>query len=417
MTDSKRRNISVWKKLCFAIVPAIFLVAVAEIALRVVDYQSPSADPYASFVTREPLFVERDGVMYTAEKRTRLFHPIAFERAKPSNAIRFITVGGSTTYGYHLSVPLFDCYTMRLSQQLEQELTSTIEPINCGGVGYASYRLLPVVQQCVGFSPDFVIVMMGNNEFLEPRYYADILDNASVGERVLQTSRFAQFASDIGHNLGWSKPQSEELGDWHGEYIIRDEEEIQHTLDHYKTNLQRIVLACQETNTPLILCTVPTNIRDWPPFESEPSEGTSKEEFKRQIDAATALLEKKQYDQCKQMCLKLIKQHPKAAIFHYLNAKCDDNAGDIKLARSGYVRARDLDGFPQRALPSFNDAIREIAKKNDIRLVDIEQIFKDNSADGLPGESLFLDNCHPNNKGHELIKDSLIKVVHEILGR
>ncbi|MBM82726.1 MAG: hypothetical protein CMJ78_19355 [Planctomycetaceae bacterium] len=417
MNASTRPSLSLRKKLAFAFIPCVVFFAAAELLLRLIDYQSPSADPYASFVTRSSLFEEGvDGVMFTAKKRTRLFHPIGFKKNKDPDAIRYFTVGGSTTYGYHLKAPLFDCYCMRLSNQMQQEYSVPIEPINCGGVAYASYRLAPIVDETLNYSPDFIILMTGNNEFLEPRYYEEIFENTSPGQRLLQVSRFIQSLNDLGYAVGLTK-SDDGIGEWKGQYVVRDETEIQHTLDHYTVNLTRMVTACREKNVPLILCTVPTNLRDWPPFVSEPAAGTSQEEFDELVKEAQALLDQKKYDECQQQCEKLVKKHPRGAIFHYLIAKCLDGQGNAKAALESYIQARDKDAFPQRALSSFNDTVRQIAEENNVRLLDTEKLFIENSEAGIPGNSLFLDNCHPNNKGHQLITDALMKFVREIKPR
>src|SRR5690606_14658222 len=48
--------------------------------------------------------------------------------------------------------------------------------VNCGGVSYASYRLVPILEEVLGYDPDLLVVCTGQNEFLEDRSYAHIKD-------------------------------------------------------------------------------------------------------------------------------------------------------------------------------------------------------------------------------------------------
>ena len=91
--------------------------------------------------------------------------------------------------------------------------------------------------------------------------------------------------------------------------------------------------------------------------------------------------------------------------------KCLDRLGRKDEAGTAYELARDYDGFPHRALSSFNNTVRRVAAGEGPLLFDGEKLFVDNSPDGIPGKNLFLDQCHPNEEGHKLLAKGLLNTV------
>lgn len=80
-------------------------------------------------------------------------------------------------------------------------------------------------------------------------------------------------------------------------------------------------------------------------------------------------------------------------------------------AKKHYLLAKDTDAFPHRTLSSFNERIREIAVERDVLLYDAEAAFMEASPGGIPGANLFLDQCHPNSAGHELLAEGLLAAI------
>ena len=60
------------------------------------------------------------------------------------------------------------------------------EVVNCGGVSYASYRLVPILEEVLeNYTPDLVILYTGQNEFLEDRTYAHLKNLPLSGDQTL----------------------------------------------------------------------------------------------------------------------------------------------------------------------------------------------------------------------------------------
>ncbi len=290
--------------------------------------------------------------------------------------------------------------------------------INCGGVSYASYRLVHLVEECLEYAPDLFIVMSGHNEFTEARHYADLKGATTTPDRFWYSLRTVRLMQHLSNKIHSRKPF---LGDnpWQREkYVVREREEYEITLDHFAKNLDLMVNACRSHETPLILCTCPSNLLDEPPYErlllSVPS-SMAEEKFERILDRAIELEDKGKYEESLVIALKKLRDDPQSAIFHYIAGKCYYGMKRMEEARTSLMRAKDFDMYPTRARSSFNDSVRDKARKGNTYLFDAEALFLASSADGVPGNDFFIDDCHPTVEGHRLFAEGLSKISAKIL--
>src|SRR5262249_40876738 len=80
--------------------------------------------------------------------------------------------------------------------------------------------------------------------------------------------------------------------------------------------------------------------------------------------------------------------------------------GQKAAAWDAFNKARDLDYNPFRAISSFNETIRALAKENDgkgVYLLDLERLFTDASKYPAPGFDLFLDYVHPTKPANLIV--------------
>jgi hypothetical protein len=194
-------------------------------------------------------------------------------------------------------------------------------------------------------------------------------------------------------------------------YIVRDSAEIQHTEDHFAANLHRMIDSCQAAGVKVVLCVEASNLRDWAPFVTEPGAHFAAAELSRRLAEGQEFYRAGRHRQALQIAEEALARDARLAGFHFLAAKCHDALQDRDHAKREYVLARDTDGFPHRSLSSFNDRVRRIARARGVPLYDTEAAFAADSSDGLPGANLFLDQCHPNVRGHTLIADGLLELL------
>src|SRR6185503_19594786 len=82
-------------------------------------------------------------------------------------------------------------------------------------------------------------------------------------------------------------------------------------------------------------------------------------------------------------------------------------------ARAAYIRARDEDVCPLRALTPMLDTMAEIAASRGAGFVDFNQLLEERSAHQTPGDDWFLDHVHPTIEGHRILALALIEALSQ----
>ena len=158
------------------------------------------------------------------------------------------------------------------------------EVVNCGGVSYASYRLVPILQEVLGYAPDLIILYTGHNEFLEDRAYDHIKSRPAAVTRALEIllwsrtgsvlcSAYQRFRNRTAR-AGMDRPpmleaEVQALLDYRGglESYHRDEKWRRDVIRHFAYNLRRMVHLANVAGVPLLLANPACNLRDCPPFK------------------------------------------------------------------------------------------------------------------------------------------------------
>ncbi len=410
----------------FPLVAAGLFFSLLELTLRVVGYESFAYDPYESFVLHKPLFEVKESHVVTRRSRLKFFHGQTFPETKPPQSLRFFVFGGSVVHGYANPSPLADSFCEKLRSALADDFPNKrVEAVNCGGISYASYRLVDIVTECTDYSPDFFVAMTGNNEFLEPRHYGDLISERTSWKYAWLRLRVIQLIQQIETKIAsLAGRHMEQLAgneavltpEFIGErYIVRDEKEYDFTLEHYTRNLEKIIETCAKADIPLILCTLPSNIRHWRPFYTASRDESEAQRLRGELERLSDLMSRRRYEEALSVAEQVTKTTPKAAVFHFLAGECLDRLGRPQEAEKHYVAAKDTDAFPHRTLTSFNNRVRDMVRKYNVILFDGEKLFQQHAADGIPGNDLFADQCHPNRPGHDLLARGLKEVIEQSL--
>jgi len=157
-----------------AIVVVLSPLALGELVLRWCVAAPPVDvdDPYIAFSGMSPLFVlDSTGTRFEiAEQHLTFFRPQSFAATKSPRTFRAFCLGGSTVQGRPYAVET--SFTTWLALNLRAARPGPDwEVVNCGGISYASYRLVPIMRELLGREPDLFIIYTGQNEFLEDRTY------------------------------------------------------------------------------------------------------------------------------------------------------------------------------------------------------------------------------------------------------
>jgi tetratricopeptide (TPR) repeat protein len=395
-----------------------FLLAEAGLRLFGVGRMEEGADALSGFNQRLRLF-ERQGPVYrTVKARERFFNPQQFAAAKPRNGFRAFCFGGSTVYGHpyegETSFPKW----------LELELSAvdpacSYEVINCGGVSYASYRLVGLVKEVLQYQPDLVIVATGHNEFLEDRTYQAIKTRSVLRARLEDAAYSLRLVNLARSWLGKGKtvpkvelsPEVEPRLDQASGYASyhRDDAWRERVSAQYEESVRTMVADCRAAGVPVILVKLGANLRDCPPFKSEHRPGLAADQERAwqglfEAGGAAEATNAPVALDCYRKAEAIDAEH---ALLTYRIARTLDRLGRKPEALQYYAKAKEQDVCPLRIIRPFQETLTRLAAETGAPLVDAEALIAAQATDSIPGFDWYLDHVHPNIGGHQRIAQAL----------
>lgn len=239
----------------------------------------------------------------------------------------------------------------------ESQPQITWEVHNAAMTAINSHVTLPIARDCARLAPDVFIVLAGNNEAVGPYGPGTVFGQSGLPLSLARASTYVG-STRLGQ-LFTRVIQSDRMTEWRGmemfteQRICASNPRLARMYDSFRQNLTDIVRTGKQAGAQVLLMTVPVNLRDQPPFASEP--GGADEHFRRGQD----LLE---------------------------HGRTEPAAVEFRLAR-------DLDLLRFRADSTVNEIIRATAKQEGAQLVDAEQQF------GIAGDDLFWEHVHFNPLG------------------
>ena len=157
-----------------AVLLGLSVFVLFELVCRLAGWGADSTanDAFSEFASVRPLFVRDadDARFVVAENRRGFFAEDSFPVEKTQK--RVFVLGGSTVQGRPFSIPTSFATFLEIGLN-HTDPDHDWKVINCGGISYASYRLLPIMEECMQYEPDLFIVCTGHNEFLESRDSCD----------------------------------------------------------------------------------------------------------------------------------------------------------------------------------------------------------------------------------------------------
>ena len=431
MSQVQAKPTSRWRRWAFraaAVGLSLVPLLVVEGVLRAGGYgeTSESGDPYVSFEGVQPLFVKNEaGDRYEIPKsRQEFFRPESFAAVKRPGEFRIFCLGGSTVQGRPYAIETSFTTWLELSLNTV-DAGRTWDVVNCGGVSYASYRLVPILQEVLGHQPDLIVLYTGHNEFLEDRTYAAVQNTprpVRAAHRALSNLRTYQALRNVVHgeetkSVGPKLPKEVDavLDYQQGlDFYQRDDAWREGVIEHFDFNLRRMVRMAQAARVPVVLVQPVVNLKDCPPFKSESSNQLSPEESQRfqQLWQAAADLQGEDLEQEIQLLKQAAQLDERHAGVHYFLGRCYFELRQYDKAKVEFQWALDEDICPLRILSPMQEIIRQVSYDFHVPLIDVEQRFQQQSPDGLPGRELMMDHVHPTVFGHQLIADLLFQELH-----
>ena len=427
--QSKMRFKRSWRFRCAAIGFGLVPFVLFEISLRIlgIGAVNETLDPFIAINHPVSLFeLNAEQTQYqTVAARKRYFQEASFSKNKTDDTFRIFCLGGSTVQGRPFAVET--SFTSWLKLQLEvADPNRKWEIVNCGGVSYASYRLLPILTEIMNYEPDLVVIYTGHNEFLEDRTYAHLRDPSgwqSISQHAVRNIRTIHLVRETWHKITGDEVSTQQVSlATEVETILdqqsglksyqRDRTWQANVIEHFKFNIHKMIEICDSNRVPLYLCNPASNIRDCSPFKSAPTSGLDPATI-QSIKQTKANIPK----QIKSRSVQPIREsahrltqldpHNAATLFQAGLLLMDNGAGVA--ARDVLLRAKDEDICPLRILTVMNDFLTSVPSGPALQVIDVQEHFAEQSPVQIPGDNLFLDHVHPTIRGHQLIAGYLFE--------
>jgi len=390
-----------------------------EAGLWIFGFRGLVDDPYRGFVRHNPIFLPDGDRMRPDPLRGDLVqHQRSFAARKVPGTFRVFCVGDSTTWAW-IGREAVEGYPEKLQRMLrETHPDQSFEIVNAGVVRFASYRLVGVMREILQYEPDLVTLLTGASEFLEARSYREWGKRRDREPSWIRQWKTLNLLRDLIAGSSGLSREGEELAERDAylraksidaRFIIRDAEEIRATLKHSAHNVQMMVDMCRAVGVPIILMTSPSNLR-FPPYMTISNETTTDPILRR----TGILIEAGKEHEAIGLLTPAIARDPGAAGLYFRLGAALSATGDFDRAAEAYMRAKDRDGFPHRALSRFNQDVRRIAEEPGVHLLDMVKVFSSTAPDGIPDFRLFTDNCHPVSDAHELMARELLEAIERL---
>lgn len=409
------------------------LVAVAELICVLFGWGRPAdyEDPFVGFSNIHPLFVlnETAGQYEIPKAKQKFFSPDSFPAKKGRKTFRIFSFGGSTVKGRPYSKET--SFTSWIELDLKAaDPGRDWESINCGGISYASYRLVPMVQECLHYEPDLFVICTGHNEFLEDRTYEKLKDMpealAASHHAVSRLRTYTLFRAAVLKATGKApKPPSadrhvmaedvESLLDYRGglEVYDRNDRWTADVTRHYEHNLRTMIDLARGAGIKVILIKPPSNLRDSPPFKSQHKDSLGIDEMLEWERLTAEAKTQFRNDQARaaELLRQAIQIDDRHAMTWYDLGKCCEALGQPAKARAAYLQARANDICPLRILTPMEQALERVATELSVPLFDAHALLEKESRWQILGNDQLVDHIHPSIEGHKQIADALLDVM------
>ncbi|MHC4561741.1 MAG: tetratricopeptide repeat protein [Planctomycetota bacterium] len=408
-TPGRRRRKLVGVALSAIIVPTIFFLLL-EGALAVFG----TGYPTGFFVRRGPLYVNnsRFGWRFFPQQIARKPMPISFPVEKPENSYRIFVLGASAAQGF--PQPAFG-FSRILEVMLRKAFPDVrFEVVNTGVTAINSHVVVDIARDCAKRDPDLFIILLGNNEVIGPYGPTATFGTFSRNRRVIRSSlwikatRTGQLVGSIAKAIGNPKEPTE----WQGmqafleHRLSPNDPKLAMVYDHFRSNLMDICRAGENAGVPVILCTVPVNLRDSAPFVSMHRPGLTGAKltaWTAAYDAGITSQKRDDYGAAVTSFLAAGEIDDDYADLHFRLARCYLALDQFDRAGEHFALARHWDALRFRADQGINDVIRHVAQdRSDAGaiLLDAERHFAQAAARAdSPGKEFFHEHVHFNFHG------------------
>lgn len=363
------------------------------------------------------------GLRFFPPELTRIPAPLVMPRPKPEGVFRIFIFGESAALGDPEPAFGFGRYLQALLE--ERFPGGKFEVIPAAMTAVNSHVLLPVAQECAGREGDLWVVYMGNNEFVGPFGAGSVFGPQTPplpwirANLALRRLRLAQWLGGVLPRRAGAQPTA-----WGGMKMFLESQvppfdvRRPRVYQAFERNLADMLDAAKGAGTPVVLCSVASNLRDCAPFASTnpPPNGPAGEsalrdrenEARRAAAAGRWTAAREGFEAAARLA-------PQRASLPFELGRCELALSNFPAALTAFSRARDLDSLPFRADSTINDRIRQAAETRRTLWVDTVELLRRAAPDGVPGNEFFHDHVHLNFAGNYLVAKAVADQVRSAL--
>ena len=429
MVNKLRSGMPRWRKAMYGLgIAALFFLLLEGVLMMLgIQPMHREQDPFVGFSGHVPLFLETtapggERFLQTAKVKANYFNEQRFTRKKADGGYRIFCLGGSTTYGRpYDDLTSFAGWLRALLPKVDP--ATSWEVINCGGISYASYRVARLMEELVRYQPDAFVIYTGQNEFLERRTYARILETPALVRDLSALASRTRIYTVLSRWIRPSEKGATRAGDLlpsEVETVLdkslgpsaysRDDALASKVVTHFQHSLGRMIHLARNAGARVILVNPASNLRHCSPFKSAFASPSSAE-AELALKQAQRAYRDGRYDDALSRVDHSLSRDDRHAGAHYLKARILDELQRFGEAHTSYQRAVDEDVCPLRAPSGIQATLLAVARAHDVPLVDFAQLAAGRSRDGIPGKDWFLDHVHPTIQGHEQLALAIIESV------
>lgn len=288
-----------------------------------------------------------------------------------------------------------------------------LEIVNAGITAINSTVVRGIAADCAELEPDLFVVYVGNNEVIGPFGPGTVLtpflgSPAAVRAAVaLRRTRTGQLLAALGHRSGRTGGKPAGWGGMgmflqHG--IAEADPRLATTRALFRENLAAIAASGRSAGATVLLCTVPTNVRDFAPFLSLHRPDLSTADLARWQEVfakGAAAAEARDLDTALPLLEEAVRLDDRHAETRHLLGSVQMETGDVVAGAESLRRALDLDALRFRADSKLNAIIRSFAGRDPdgLQVVDLAAEIAKGLPGGLPGDESFYEHVHLNIRG------------------
>jgi tetratricopeptide (TPR) repeat protein len=417
-----------FRLIAVTVVPALLFLLI-EVTLRLVGYGFPThvavkcqtndRESYCSNVKFSWRFFNPD--------IARAMDPFVFPAEKTDKTYRIFIMGASAAAGTPDGAFSFGRFLrVMLSQRYPQ---TDFEVMVVAMPAINSHVVLEIAKDCARHQPDLFIVYLGNNEVVGPygagTVFAPLSSNLTLIRLGIKfkSTMLGQLLTNLLGLLGTDDTPKV----WGGlqmfldKQVRADDPRMEIVYRHFQQNLQDICHLANKKKTKIIICTVPGNLKDNPPFSSNhrPNlSGSEKVKWDELYQRGVTFETEGHYSAAVEQYVQAVEIDDSYADLRFRLGRCYWAMGEYDQSREQYIQARELDTLRFRADNQINEIIRDVTgekKSQGVYLVDACQVFENNSPHGIPGDELFYEHVHMNFKGNYLLAVTIFQELVKIL--